>query len=243
MRILQWNILSSHDIESSFPNVAKWPERLSMILSQVAETKANIVCFQEVDANTYADLVNGLNEIGYKSTLYAQKSSADRPHGNLIACRDVEIWAGRTFQYLDSSQNLAAIRFNYNRQVYHLINTHLKAKPEFEEVRIAQAEQLLKCIDDIHKYYPGDKIIICGDFNTTPDSKTISIILQNGFIDTYPANIYTTYKKRNDVVVKRKIDYIFTDFKEFKTFDLPADGQLLPNESFPSDHRWLLVEI
>lgn len=141
--------------------------------------------------------------------------------------------------------------------------SHLKAKPEFEQLRHLQVTELLEAVDYFNA--ANAPVILAGDFNAEPDSVTIQTVLNSGYHSVYPlpnswyeSNTitsgrkppveFTTFKYRElangqHKLFARVIDYIFYDgpltAEEVK---LPDEHQLhasqsgLPTYDMPSDH-------
>jgi endonuclease/exonuclease/phosphatase family metal-dependent hydrolase len=134
-----------------------------------------------------------------------------------------------------------------------IINTHLKAKPEFERVRVDQIEQLLSRLEDEKSDNP---IIICADLNSTPDSNVLHR-LQNSnqfenLVSAYPTvnDNYSTFKRSvvngSSNTIKRRIDYILArNHTSVKIVPAPVSALNceLPHAEFPSDHLWLAVDV
>lgn len=102
-----------------------------------------------------------------------------------------------------------------------VFSTHLAHAPHLSEIRVAQAESLLKLISD-------EPTIVAGDFNDVPESETIQrmdAVLNRG------KNVSAT----ND---NKRIDYIFAT----KDVQIVEDGMV---DSQASDHfpLYAIVEI
>jgi mRNA deadenylase 3'-5' endonuclease subunit Ccr4 len=96
-------------------------------------------------------------------------------------------------------------------------------------------------------------IILCGDFNSLPNSKAVEIIKEYGFSSTYE----TVNKKENDFTNYTSdfigtLDYIFLgkcdkNISLYQTLDLVLEKNIkkekfLPSKRYPSDHLCLLSE-
>jgi endonuclease/exonuclease/phosphatase family metal-dependent hydrolase len=86
------------------------------------------------------------------------------------------------------------VGFLINGKNILIVNTHLCHLEE--KNRLYQIEKIL----DKSKSFKSDEIIICGDFNSTPNSKVISFLKNNDFVYN---NIKNTAKRG------KIIDYIF----------------------------------
>lgn len=142
-----------------------------------------------------------------------------------------------------------------------VIVTHLKSKCNAvnENIRTKQIQELLIQVeetvqtvvsrdDDFNKM----PVLILGDFNTEtpatsplPDSSLNQIIMGTSFKSLYPVDssmLYTTWKTRGSVTVKRVIDYIFYrgSLDPVARLGVPEERELeptkLPGLRYPSDH-------
>ena len=147
-----------------------------------------------------------------------------------------------------------------------VVTTHLKAKedPNFAILRSKQVNEMMEFLQvcflgNINFSTP---LIICGDFNDTPDSKAVTDLLMEYNLFCAPSPPFTTYKKRSDEKC-HIIDYIFhnscikhvqTSFVKsgvvygdnnpvLKAKELFPD--FMPSETYPSDHTclWVMFEI
>ena len=66
-----------------------------------------------------------------------------------------------------------------------IVNTHLTAAAEarydVERQRMEQIEEILEWMKAAASDHPADALVICGDFNAIPDSKTYRFMKSNGF--------------------------------------------------------------
>ena len=66
-----------------------------------------------------------------------------------------------------------------------IVNTHLTAAAEarydVEQQQMEHIEEILKWMESAVNTHPADALIICGDFNAYPDSKTYRLMESNGF--------------------------------------------------------------
>lgn len=135
----------------------------------------------------------------------------------------------------------------YNNNKQHLIvaTTHLKAKSEFESLRVKQVTELLSAINEFN--CDGYPLVFAGDLNTEPSGEVYPLILNQGFSSSYHDAKFTTYKIRNnrdnggESEFCRTIDYIF--YRNLTCIDvipLPTKEEIgpngLPTETHPSDH-------
>eukprot|EP00921_Rhytidocystis_pertsovi_P011138 GHVQ01017950.1.p1 GENE.GHVQ01017950.1~~GHVQ01017950.1.p1 ORF type:complete len:403 (-),score=51.26 GHVQ01017950.1:673-1881(-) len=108
---------------------------------------------------------------------------------------------------------------------YIIATTHLKAKPQFESVRLSQARQLLRRVKTVVDFTGLFPVILAGDFNAAPESPTIRWISgqqlcpmrsayqldkqEHWHFELKNRLDYTTWKIRPDGEIKRVIDYVW----------------------------------
>jgi len=163
---------------------------------------------------------------------------------------------------------VAFLEDNYNNN-FCILNTHLKAFDEFEEIRVYQVESIFQMLTkykiflDNFKKFKCNSIILCGDFNASPNFKSIENINNFNFNDNilikfspvfnyfeqekedYEEYSLCIYKENN--LIKKAIDYIFFTKNveilnkqiERKEIDISLG---LPSKYFPSDHLYLKIE-
>jgi hypothetical protein len=150
----------------------------------------------------------------------------------------------------------------------YVVSTHLKAKSGNEHIRLRQMAALiskLKALPDISK----TTIIFNGDFNCdvggeaddsgaltsvindladNADFLTSAYDLRSAVSEDNAGGLFSTAKARKGVVCKRMIDYLYhsKNVATLRTLGAPSmdeiTAELLPNESFPSDHLSMVVD-
>lgn len=129
------------------------------------------------------------------------------------------------------------------------INTHLHHPPAEDALRVRQARRIL---DWLAKVNGADAIVLAGDFNATPDEKSVQMI-QNNFLSVFkalnrpePVTFGTPLAGLSAQPVPQKtIDYIFVSpnvrvLSAQRVFDRPhPDFPYL----YPSDHFGLCAEL
>lgn len=234
MKVLQWNLLANSLAFSSFDDVEDkhldWNHRLPVIINKIKTFSPDIFGLEEVDEDKFPDIEKefplyssffvkkiGINKDG-EVIFINKKFTTDRL--NIVQLVNTQIFIFTTVWLNDQPEN----KFIFGV-------CHLKAKPGFEELRTQQVQIILDAMSN----YTIPKIII-GDFNEIPTNPCIQL-MQTRF-DMYHSKDYTTHKSRQNIVVKRVIDYIFYDkFTLLKSYDAiqPLEGPF-PNQEFPSDH-------
>ncbi|MDY6945612.1 MAG: endonuclease/exonuclease/phosphatase family protein [Pseudomonadota bacterium] len=126
-----------------------------------------------------------------------------------------------------------------DRATFTLYNTHLPYREEDEAARIRCAEAILARLEGLDQ---NDKVILTGDFNTTPDSRVHTMLtarLTDAWIASPqrsgPEDTFHDFTGR----AKRRIDWIMfrgLQAQSAKTVTTQRHGR------YPSDHFPVLVE-
>ena len=130
--------------------------------------------------------------------------------------------------------------------------THLKAKAESHEHRLAQGKHLLS---EMTTFSCGLPSIICGDFNAQPDEPIYHYFSSHQdpmFVSAYTAGYhgkepsFTSWKFRPSKESKYTIDYIWYTPGRLSVravWKIPSEEDIgewaLPNFGYPSDHMAL----
>lgn len=268
--LFQWNTLNRKlSDKKAFPYVEdkyrEWDYRQPLIKKIIEENKGDIICLEEV-GNFEEDFKEKIFEkISTKYNLiYGPKPSNFM--GSILAVNkelfSIEKYENITMDGIDGKKSgsntiFALINENKTNNKFMVIVVHLKSKAENENIRLAQVDHLMKCIEENYlRKYP---IFIIGDFNAEPTYTCISKILENkNFGAKSLFNLkeldFTTIKLR-DVLYKRVIDYIFfigknkDENKELNIINIEKgkptiDEKIgLPNDIFPSDHLFLKARV
>lgn len=100
-------------------------------------------------------------------------------------------------------------------------------------------------------------VVVCGDFNTTPDQPACQIMAAAGFVSTWeaakgvlPEDVYSTWKFRPAGEKKSLIDYVWYagegSLCPLAVWSMPSESDIgangLPSAQYPSDHLAVWVE-
>jgi len=268
--LFQWNTLNRKlSDKKAFPYVEdkyrEWDYRQPLIKKIIEENKGDIICLEEV-GNFEEDFKEKIFEkISTKYDLiYGPKPSNFM--GSILAVNkelfSIEKYENITMDGINGKKSgsntiFALINENKTNNKFMVIVVHLKSKAENENIRLAQVDHLMKCIEENYlRKYP---IFIIGDFNAEPTYTCITKILENkNFGAKSLFNLkeldFTTIKLR-DVLYKRVIDYILfigknkDENKELNIINTEKgkptiDEKIgLPNDIFPSDHLFLKAKV
>lgn len=121
-----------------------------------------------------------------------------------------------------------------NKQAIIFANVHFDwiSGEEGDLNRLSQAKALIEYINTLHR-----AVIITGDFNCTPNSKTMKYFEEQGFIFVEKGKDNLSFQGENKVEIDHLI-YRNTESVKFKTKSVK-----LIKEAVISDHRPLIVEL
>jgi len=273
VRVLTWNCLADGlaqegDFVRCPPAALEWPARLPLILEEIRGADADVVCMQEV--NHFDDLLAALSGDGFSGVFCPKgKSPATRLgfpcDGCALFWRDSSLAvvgeAEKAF-YLDVDGKVASqvrlgawFRHTRSGKELRVVTTHLKAKndPEACALREAQAKQLCAALAEGEEGLQKPTIV-CGDFNTSPDSAAIGLLCEAGFESVWApgeektTGAFTTWKFRTGGQKRDVIDFVFSRgaLSPVARWSLPSVDDVgpdaLPSARYPSDHLAIVAE-
>lgn len=255
--IMFWNVLSDElampmEGHVPFPHtdlaVLQWDVRKTRILDKIRAADPDVLCLVEVDH--FEDwFVPELDKLGYQGRFHPKLRPKD-DFKDGTAC----FWKESVFQYNGSftifyapSDAQMALGIDLTphgaKKASSLLVacTHLKAKPGFEERRLAQGKTLIAELNTMTG--TGKALVVCGDFNDVPSSP-VCTKFSASFTNSNPATEWTTWKKR-EAEVKRTIDYVWYKPDKLRCTSaapiVPAEPGPYPSASQPSDHLPLVA--
>ena len=268
-KFLFWNLLCdeySFDYKTA-PNIELkykvWDYRSKLFTQILSDKKifSDIYCFVEVDKqdDIYLMLNNISNHKLFESIYYPRPST---PLGIMLLYNRNKFKVINSYKYFlgkTLNQNFALVAIlQETEQPYNnfcIIITHLTAWDRNEKIRIKQINNLFRNLSNDTNLIKlrVNKIIICGDFNTNPNSECIKYMFKNNFgsvfdISENDENYTMVIDTVDEGIKKLKYDYIFVNnnieicnkYLPTKYFDFKVG---IPNQNFPSDHIFLFTEI
>jgi mRNA deadenylase 3'-5' endonuclease subunit Ccr4 len=220
--------------------------RIPALVQHVSGLGADLICLQEVEANTLAALRTRLTVLGY-SAEYARKAGGN-PDGCATFYRtdSFELIAKKVIEYSDAAERgvrsghialLLVLRVDGRN--LGIANTHLRwDPPETPHVASIGRRQALQLLDECRRVAaPMDGWLICGDLNATPDSEIVAIFERAGFQQAH-SGLTDAYTCKVNTEVKT-IDYLLYS-PEFgaepqKPLQI-SDRTVMPSPEQPSDH-------
>ncbi|QDZ22128.1 carbon catabolite repressor protein [Chloropicon primus] len=189
IRVMSYNILADRlacehyrELYLGIPKwIMSWEQRLRGIVREVKLTKPDVVCFQEVEG--FEALRREMGVLGFHGDFVPRtglpegcatfwRAGAFRKR----ACRPIE------FAQYDLKQNVALCHVleatgEGDGRVLALGNIHVLFNPKRGDIKLAQARVLMDTLGGIAEAEGvGQDIVICGDFNSAPESPVYTFV-------------------------------------------------------------------
>ncbi len=229
------------------PSSVLEPEnRRSALLSKVEYLLSDLICLQEVEPDTLRDLVLRLEPLGYEGH-YLRKSGGKPDGCATFFKRSTFALGGISKHYYrdggatgsDSGHVGLVLRLEKDGRNLAVANTHLKWDPRGTVVADQVGyRQITELLDQLGKMDLESRAwIICGDFNVTPDSDVVQLLLDHDL--DYAHRGRTSVNTCNANNRAKLIDYMFYSAVFVpQPLDPPRirDDTPLPSKEEPSDH-------
>jgi len=236
-----------------FGKIARWDERLPLVIDQLAALQPDVVGLQEVVIADQGTLICHLaNDRLADSPPYRVYHMA-RPGAGagvealaVISRVPVEAHEGLDYLLQDGVAQRLRLRLD-GGATFDFYNTHLYFPPTATEVRLNQARRLLAWVDT---WQGAAATVIVGDFNAYPQEPTIAL-MKSRFASAYeeahgqePERTWPTPVNTFDPSPPGCLDYVFVAgtrvLEAGLAFDRPhpSDANL-----FPSDHLGVAAKL
>jgi mRNA deadenylase 3'-5' endonuclease subunit Ccr4 len=251
--VLATAYLGKGDYSAVPPDLLDPDWRTPALVRHVASLDTDIVCLQEVEADVFAALQDGLGPLGYVGL--CECKDRGKPDGCATFFR-TGVFALRKalrLEYRDNEKGSGRhsgfiallLALQHQGRLLGVANTHLRwdrpGTPRHRQVGHRQAVELIEACQGFDPSCAG--WVVCGDFNRRPDSEVVATFRSAGFNFAHAGRPYI-----RSAVVNRKaalLDYLF-DTKELvaRPIDPPqvAASEVLPSAEQPSDHLALAAE-
>jgi endonuclease/exonuclease/phosphatase family metal-dependent hydrolase len=200
-----------------------WPHRKDRMISFIKEQAFDVIGCQEASPDMVKDLMSGLSDL--YDVVFVPRD--ERGEGvPVFYKKEQNILETKTYWLSDEEDKVSMVDGSHFPRIVTFVrfddllffNTHLDYVSD--HVCLKQAKHLVRII---HKIRKDEDVIITGDFNTHPKSKTISYMLQH-FKSNHHEKL-ATFHGFTDQKEGEPIDYIFylTDKKTSSVMlhDLP----------------------
>ena len=249
LRVMTFNIRYPTDQDG----VNRWETRRDLVVDMLRKEEPDVIGTQELYKSQADELVSRLPQ--YEWFGAGRRGGADDEHMGVFYRKDrLRVQASGDFWLSDTPSSPGSITWGhpYPRMVtwarferigdgaaFTLYNTHLPYRNEDEAARLRGAELINKRVRELS---PGDTVILVGDFNTPPESRTHAV-LTSTLADAWVASpkrsgpdaTFHGFTGRAD----RRIDWILfrgltaTSVKTVTTHR---------NDLYPSDHFPVVAE-
>lgn len=242
LTVMQWNGLANNlctptSFPHADPSVLEWKNRFSKILREINTRAPDIMCLQEVDE--FKQINSELTMQGYRGVFF-KKQGTDSLDGCAIFVQSRVVTHECKWFKLGGTQIAVGMHVEVSDVQFVVVCTHLKAKPEYESVRLEQCKKLVQWVEEWRPL----PVIICGDFNDVMGSEPIEYMMRSGFVSAYdvhhPTPFDTTCKQRATKVC-RAIDYIWTSpaVEVYGILELPSEH--MPLYMSFQINQWLVL--
>lgn len=239
MKIVTFNIRCVYE----YDGINSFPHRAGMILDKIAETKPDIICFQEATAQNmgvlrkalspdYTVILNGREE-GYsgEGLAVAYRPNTCSLHGLEVfwlsptPCIAASRFPGQS-QYPRICQKLL-FKDEQSETIFQLYNLHLEEISE--DVRLQQMELVLR--QSMANNIPA---FLLGDLNTQPDGMVYAFCKERGLTDVteHISGSFHDFGRIKPI----KIDYIWADSTTAKTVKSVSAWEECADGIYLSDH-------
>lgn len=258
LKIVTLNLLI--DLES-------WEKRCPLIINCIKNLQPDLIALQEVALfpNNAKEIASNL--FGYN--VYTVQNSGMKEGEEGLAILSKPVVKDQVVLDLEYQNRKAQIiTFNLEDKIFHLVNTHLFWDDGPAPERLHQVKKIIKHLNTLPSC---DHCIICGDFNTTPETPSIQAIKHQFYsaYETYKgsepeATFPTPLKRSRDYIFEKEtgelklilldskekpilktIDYIFVSrsFKILNSFITFNEPDINDPNIFPSDHFGLYADL
>lgn len=156
--------------------------------SLMQKVKSDFICLQEVD--TYNEQFNDILQANGYESIFVKRPRLYHSDGCVLAWKKIS-WDMVQLKQIDFNSHPYAQKYSdffrdnvgiigmfehkaTNKRVL-VATAHFFWNPEYEYVKFGQAEMLLDIVTQFYLDQPEIPILICGDFNSLPDSNVIRL--------------------------------------------------------------------
>ncbi|HSM40518.1 MAG TPA: endonuclease/exonuclease/phosphatase family protein [Afifellaceae bacterium] len=257
LRIVTWNL---------WWRFGPWRERQPAIATTLAAVDADIIALQEVWSDGATDQAAKLAAgLGFHH-VYAEAMTLDGfGQGNAILSRRPILQSAA--QTLSGAEKTGETRLVLFAEIdapggpLPVFTTHLNWRPSQGAVRFGQVGDIARFIQA--RRSPGRPVILCGDFNATPDSDEIALltgptgrtveglVFEDAWAAAGDGGAGITFDQANPHAIAelspgRRIDYVFLGRPEggaCRIADCRIAGDGPVDGVWPSDHYAVVAEL
>lgn len=248
VRIGHWNVLADQLAESGGfqpePPSLAWPERSQRLLA-IIDAAGPFDALSLVECDHFADFWEPMMRARGLVGWHARKTIHRWDHGVALFYRSDKFVVGQLRLFQDGVAAISAkLQLRHKPAVHFSLTTmHLKAKPDGEDTRDTQIANIGREME-IHDFNG----IVVGDFNAIVTDNCVATLRRMWLVRPDFWLPWTTWKQRQDTVVRRAIDHVLmrnvfvTAFLDVPNDDDVTAAGLLPGTRYASDHLLLAFD-
>ncbi|MGH7766898.1 MAG: endonuclease/exonuclease/phosphatase family protein [Candidatus Binatia bacterium] len=212
--------------------------RVPALAQHVANLAADVICLQEVEAETLGALRTRLAALGY-AVEYARRKGGQPDGCATFYRKEIFAFAGaRTIAYEDGDGDIAlVVSLQIGDRGIAVANTHLAWEPPDAPSHARRGPRKMRRLLAEHEADGRAAWLICGDLNATPDSEIVGGFQGAGFqYAHYDLSAAYTCNANGQA---KTIDYLFHSTAlgaEPQPVPRITDETALPSAAEPSDH-------
>ena len=193
IRIGNYNILAQSLLSVSLRGNAKkenkkyltWNFRKKLIEKQISKLNFDVLCIEEFENDS--QFVNELNKMGYE-IVFRKRPGSNHLEGCAIIYKKNKFVLEKKFyvefnistnSLIYCKQNVAVfalLKSKANEQKILFSCTHLLFNKNRGDIKLGQIYQVMNILNMLHKKYDTDKVVLCCDLNSSPNSAVYEFI-------------------------------------------------------------------
>jgi endonuclease/exonuclease/phosphatase family metal-dependent hydrolase len=161
----------------------RWPERRSILAAQMAELQPDLIALQEATPRPDNNAHWLADQLGGYQVVYCPKTGRKRDREGIAILSRWPIERESKLEFGTQERVAQSIQVQLHARSLILANTHLYWWPGESTERNDQVGRLL---DWLSQHPAEAALVVCGDFNGTPDSTAIKL-MRGRFQSAYAA--------------------------------------------------------
>lgn len=248
LKVVSFNILSPNYLacggyEKLPEEVIGWKQRKKRILDKLIESKADIICLQEIDSLGFDFFNKYLSQQGYQAVFGLNPTSNKDSVATFYLGNNFEYKEHTIHSYPYSHKSFLILQLEKNSPIT-IVNTKFKWDREDKDLSQHKGYQQSKyLVNYLKNKYKLENTILCGDFNASPNSHIITNLKKN-FKDVFNDTSAKSFYNNGEA---KRIDYIMvSNDLDFEPIISQQEQSLLtsiPSLDYPSDHLMVSANV
>jgi endonuclease/exonuclease/phosphatase family metal-dependent hydrolase len=156
-------------------DLSHWEQRRGLIAQGLAELEPDLIALQEVNLPV-ANAQWIAAQLGLEAIYISPKTGSEASREGIAILSRAKIQAAYTLELGGQGRIAQAVEVIFEEKSVLFVNIHAFWQPGESLARNGQIEQMLAWLAAVRR---GHSVIICGDFNDTPESKAIQRMRQD----------------------------------------------------------------